>query len=289
VTVRVFAPAKVNLTLEVGRPRADGMHPLQSVAAFADVGDWVSATPASVLSLEMSGPFAAGLADESDNLVLRAARALAETAGVGDGALIQLEKHLPVASGLGGGSSDAAAALRALNRVWGLGLGDDALAAVGRPLGADVSVFFASGGGALMTGIGDIVEPYTPPLLHGVLVNPMTPMPTPAVYREFDRLGLGRALAPWRPRWRSAADVWADVVARGNDLAPAALSLAPHLDEIVTVLETDTRVRCVLLSGSGATVFALAETAATAESLSIDVGVSHATWWVRTVRLGGHG
>src|SRR5882672_10251769 len=104
MSVRVFAPAKINLTLQVGRPRADGLHPLQSVAAFADIGDWVAAEAAATLSLKLIGPFAPDLAAEPDNLVLRAARALAQAADVQSGAALILEKHLPVASGIGGGS-----------------------------------------------------------------------------------------------------------------------------------------------------------------------------------------
>jgi 4-diphosphocytidyl-2-C-methyl-D-erythritol kinase len=284
--IRVFAPAKVNLTLEVGRPRADGMHPLSSVVAFADVGDWVSVETADALSLEVTGPFAEALRADSDNLVLRAARALAEKAGVKARARIDLEKHLPVASGLGGGSSDAAATLRALNELWRLGLSDGDLAAVGRPLGADVAMFFVAGGGALLSGIGDAVAPFEPPPLYGVLVNPLKPLPTPDVYRAFDRMGLGGDLTAWTPSWTEPADVWRDVAARGNDLAPAAAALMPELDEIVTLLRADTRAGCVLLSGSGATVFALAENWAAAQSLARDVSAQRPAWWTRPMKLG---
>src|SRR5690242_10686508 len=118
--IEVFAPAKVNLTLNVGRPRADGMHPLQSIVAFADVGDRVRAAPAQALTLAVEGPFARDLDAASDNLVLRAAHALAQAAGIEPQAALTLEKHVPVASGIGGGSSDAAAALKACTALWGL-------------------------------------------------------------------------------------------------------------------------------------------------------------------------
>src|SRR5262249_7706377 len=115
MSVRVFAPAKINVTLEVGSPRADGLHPLQSAVMFADVGDWIEAAPGQELSLTIDGPFAASLTSNDNNLVLRAARTLAPAGG----AALRLTKNLPVASGIGGGSSDAAATLKALNQLWG--------------------------------------------------------------------------------------------------------------------------------------------------------------------------
>src|SRR5262249_39490392 len=140
MTARVFAPAKINLTLEVGPPQADGRHPLMSAVAFADVGDWVEAAPAQTLSLKVTGPFSHALSEEPDNSVLRAASALAEAAGVVPRAALTLEKHLPIASGIGGGSSDAAAALKALNALWELHWSEAELTAIAQELGADVPV-----------------------------------------------------------------------------------------------------------------------------------------------------
>src|SRR5690349_3454854 len=141
MSVRVFAPAKINLTLEVGRPREDGMHPLSSVVAFADVGDIVEAQAAEELSLTIAGDFADELpAGDGENLVLRAARALARAANVQPKARLTLQKDLPVASGIGGGSADAAAALRALVALWELNMSDAALQAIARRLGSDAPV-----------------------------------------------------------------------------------------------------------------------------------------------------
>ena len=129
-TVEVFAPAKINLSLRIGAVRADGYHPIESLVVFADIGDWIEAAPGPALTLDVAGEFAGDLAGEADNLVLRAARALAVEAGIEPNARLSLQKDLPVASGLGGGSSDAAATLKALNALWRLGYGEDRLAQI---------------------------------------------------------------------------------------------------------------------------------------------------------------
>ncbi|MBL8531524.1 MAG: 4-(cytidine 5'-diphospho)-2-C-methyl-D-erythritol kinase, partial [Hyphomonadaceae bacterium] len=179
--LRVFAPAKINLTLQVGPPGGDGMHPLQSVVAFADVGDWVEVAPSEGLTLAMDGPFAPMLTQDEDNLVLRAARLLAAEGQVRAGAALRLSKHLPVASGIGGGSSDAAAALKALNQLWALDLDVAALAQLGRRLGADVPVCLGARS-AWMTGAGEQVAALALPEMDVVLVNPLRPAPTAQVF-----------------------------------------------------------------------------------------------------------
>ena len=177
MSVRVFAPAKINLTLEVGRPRADGRHPLRSIVAFADVGDVLEAVATRDLTLTIAGPFAAALPADETNLVLRAARALAAAAGVSIGAAITLTKNLPIASGIGGGSSDAAAALKALNALWGLGRGEAQLCALARELGGDVPVCVYARS-ALMTGSGEEFTALALAPLDAVLVNPLAPLST---------------------------------------------------------------------------------------------------------------
>ncbi len=280
MSVRIFAPAKINLTLQVGRARADGMHPLQSVVAFADVGDWVEAAPAETLSLDVVGPFAAALAGEADNLVLRAARALSPARG----AMLRLEKHLPVASGIGGGSSDAAAALKALNQAWGLGLSDSELVVIAAGLGADVPVCL-SARSAWMTGLGETIVPIELPPLPAVLVNPMAPLPTARVYQEFDREPR-QPLAPSPPpQWRSVAQAHAGIAAGGNDLAPAARALIPEIAAIETALSHDERVISVGVSGSGATCFALAQSADAAHAIAARVRAAHPQWWVAATLL----
>lgn len=287
MSARASAPAKINLTLEVGRPRGDGMHPLQSVVAFAGIGDWIKVSAADELSLDVVGPFAASLSNAEDNLVLRAARGIARAANVAPRARIVLDKHLPVASGIGGGSSDAAATLRALNELWSLNLSEAELAQIGRSLGADVPVFFSGARAALMRGVGEDVRPLKLPSLSAVLVNPLTALATADVYRQFDHIGLGRAAFTPASEWLDPEQVWAGVAATGNDLTPAASALTPEIEVMLNALRADSRCRCAALSGSGATVFALVEAPGAAESLAHDLTLAHPSWWVRATDLAG--
>lgn len=287
MSVRVHAPAKINLTLKVGRPRADGMHPLQSVVAFADIGDIVEAEEAGNLSLIIHGDFASDLTATDDNLVLRAARALAEAAGRPAHARLSLEKNLPIASGIGGGSADAAATLRALNTLWGLDWPKQRLAEIARPLGADVPVFFSGGASAVMTGIGEIIAPMRMPQLAAVLINPLAPLATPDVYRAFDAMNLGADLSSDPPaHWETAAEAIAAMRAAGNDLEAPARALMPAIDDIFAALEAHQSVRYAALSGSGATVFAITDDLAAAESLTDALIENHPQWWVAETTLG---
>lgn len=278
MTLRVFAPAKINLTLEVGAAKANGRHPLRSVVAFADVGDWIEATLSAGLSLSVSGAFAAALERETDNLVLGAARLL----GVPDrGAALQLTKLLPVASGIGGGSSDAAATLKALNALWSLGLSETKLMQLGAELGGDVPVcVFARS--AYMTGEGEIVAPMALPPLDAVLVNPGVAAPTSAVFARFDALNGGASFnaADPAPVWRTFPEVCEGVAARGNMLAAAARLLAPEIVQVEAALGADPAARCVSLSGSGATVFALTESREAARRLAERISAKFPDWWV---------
>jgi 4-diphosphocytidyl-2-C-methyl-D-erythritol kinase len=288
MSVQVFAPAKINLTLEVGRPRADGMHPLQSVVAFADVGDVVSAEADEDLSLRIVGDFADQLSEgDADNLVLRAGRALAQAAGVAANAKLTLEKNLPVASGIGGGSSDAAAALRALNALWELGYDAAQLQTIARGLGSDVPVCL-SGAPAWMTGLGETWAPIRAPAFAAVLVNPLREAATPLVYREFDRMRLGGEFAPRAaPVWADRTEALSDIVATGNALTAAASALAPEIAVIIEILRNDARAEHAAMSGSGATCFAFVENLADAEALAADLRAVHPDWWVIETELGG--
>ena len=178
------APAKVNLYLHLCGRRADGYHLLDSLAVFPAIGDRLSATPGQGLSLQIGGPFGGGLTADPDNLVLRAARALAEAHGLAPVAALRLEKHLPVASGIGGGSSDAAAALRLLSRLWGVAI-PDGLAV---RLGADVPVCLGAPESRLMAGIGEQLSPAPPmPGFWMVLVNPDVAVATGAVFAAVEQ------------------------------------------------------------------------------------------------------
>lgn len=289
-TVTVFAPAKINLTLHVGRPMADGRHPLDSLVAFADVGDTLVVTPTrgGELTLEIDGPFAAALAPEPDNLVLRAARLMQARKDAHAGAHIRLTKALPIASGIGGGSADAAATLRALNGAWdGPRLDDDDLREIAGALGADVPACIASRP-VRMLGDGRTLAPFACPQLPAVLINPGAPAPTGAVYRAFDALDLGDAFGS-SPEggWPTPAAAITALGTARNDLEPAAVTVTPSIADVLTALAADPDIALARLSGSGATCFGLAHDAAAAARAAERLATAHMGWWVRRTMLGG--
>ncbi len=249
------APAKVNLYLHVTGRRADGYHLLDSLVAFAEVGDRLSAAPAETLSLRVEGPFASGLAAEPDNLVLRAARALAVEAGVRVGAHLVLEKHLPVASGIGGGSADAAAALHLLCRLWRVAPAPAMLERLAAGLGADVPVCLA-GRAARMSGAGERLEPAPALPACGIaLINPGVGLATADVFRA--RSGEWSVPAALPAGWGSAAAMAADLARLRNDLEPAAMALRPVVGDILAALVATPGCLMARMSGSGATCLGL--------------------------------
>jgi 4-diphosphocytidyl-2-C-methyl-D-erythritol kinase len=255
VAVAAFAPAKINLYLHVVGTREDGYHLLDSLVAFADIGDSVSAAPAAALSLAVNGPEAGGVAGlGDDNVVLRAARALAASAGISAGAALHLQKHLPTAAGIGGGSADAAAALRVLDRLWGGPVSGDRLQELALELGADVPACLA-GRPVWLGGIGERIEPAPPlPPLGIVLANPRRPLPTPEVFRA--RRGPFGATARFNPH-QDAAGFAAQLGSRRNDLTEAALGLMPVIETLLGRLAGLPGAFLARMSGSGATCFAL--------------------------------
>jgi 4-diphosphocytidyl-2-C-methyl-D-erythritol kinase len=256
------ASAKVNLYLHVIGRRADGYHLLDSLAVFPPVSDVLSAEPADKLSLRIEGPFAAGLTEAADNnLVLRAARALAAESGHGAGAAMVLRKNLPVASGIGGGSADAAAALRLLGRLWGTA--SDASQRVTAKLGADVPVCLASRA-SRMSGVGEVLEPapVLPPC--GIaLVNPGVAVATPDVFRA--RHGAWSMPAKLPEAWPDAAAMAADLTRLRNDLELPAMTLQPVIADVLAALKSTPLCLLARMSGSGATCFALYSDAVTAQ------------------------
>lgn len=278
-----FAPAKVNLFLHVGDKRADGYHDLSSLIVFANVGDRLEVRPAKALTLTLAGPFGDALKTAPDNLVLKAARALDVWAEERSQAVppveIMLEKNLPIASGIGGGSSDAAAALHLLAAHWGLPIALDELAAIGRTLGADVPVCL-HGAPALVTGLGENVAPVEGlPTFALVLVNPAVEVPTAAV---FEALALrSGAFAPsLAPPPDTARDLAMLLDRQTNDLAAPAKAIAPVIMKAeAAVAQTD---GCLIarMSGSGATCFGIYETQAAANIAAATLRKAHPTWWV---------
>ena len=285
-----FAPAKVNLFLHVGAPGADGYHPICSLMAFADVGDLVSTFDAEALCLAVAGPFAADLAGEGDNLVLRAARALiAEVrrpvAPVG----LSLEKRLPVASGLGGGSGDAGAALRLLREVLDLRVANDRLEALAASLGADGAACLW-GAPVLAQGRGEQLRaaPGLPPL-DAVLVNPGVAVSTAEVYRRFDAAGrFGDVAPPLAPEaFEDVRELAAWLAGQRNDLEAAAIAAAPAVGAVLETLAGEPEALLARVSGSGGTSFALCASDIEAESLAERLEAMAPAWWVQRCRLGG--
>jgi 4-diphosphocytidyl-2-C-methyl-D-erythritol kinase len=271
VTAAAFAPAKVNLWLRVTGRRADGYHLLDSLVVFAGVADRVRAEAADALSLAIDGPFASGLAAGEGNLVLRAARALATEAGVSSGARLHLTKNLPVASGIGGGSADAAAALRVLSTLWGVD--PRHAAAVAPRLGADVPVCLA-GRACRMQGVGEALTAVPAmPAFGLVLANPRVPLETRTVFSARS----GGSSQEFPPRaWPDAAALAADIRAAGNDLQDAAIALCPPIADVLAALAALPGALAAQMSGSGATCFALFDSPAAAQDAAARLP---AAWW----------
>lgn len=281
-----LAPAKVNLFLHVGPLASDGYHPLVSLAAFADIGDRLRIEPADRLSLAVTGPFAGALDGEGDNLVLRAVRALGVAAGIGEpGLRIVLDKQLPVAAGLGGGSSDAGAVLKLARDALDLPFDDAALALIAAGLGADGPLcLHARAAWAEGRGDGLTFETRLPPL-PALLVNPGVPSSTGAVYRAFDAGPSGRADRPTPPSDWDAATVPDWLAARRNDLQAPAIALAPAIGAALAATATLPGARLTRMSGSGATVFTLFDTQAAAEAAGQALSATQPGWWVRPTML----
>lgn len=285
--ITVAAPAKLNLYLHVLGRRADGYHLLDSLVAFASVADLVEVRPERGLSLRIEGPMASALAGEDPeaNLVLRAARLLADALGRPPDAGIVLVKRLPVAAGIGGGSADAAAALQALARLWGLVPDDPLLAALAPRLGADVPVCLA-GRAAFFGGVGEQLSPAPPlPPAWVVLVNPGIPVPTPAVFAA--RGGPFSVPARFAEAPADCAGLARLLAARGNDLARAAAALAPVVETVLERLAASSGCLLARMSGSGATCFGLFADAADAEGAAGTLAAAQPDWWVEPARLIG--
>jgi 4-diphosphocytidyl-2-C-methyl-D-erythritol kinase len=275
--VRVFAPAKINLFLHVGNKRADGFHAMQSLVVFAGAGDMLAFEQAGELSLLLDGPFAGVLSADADNLVLKAARALAARSGCGQGARITLTKNLPVASGIGGGSADAAATLRGLAQLWELDISQDVLRDIGATLGSDIPVCIA-GTPAWMEGRGEKVTPVVVPGAAMLLVNPGVAVPTGKVFAALkERRGVGM---PLPPNIKSAPELIAYLKTTSNDLEAPAREIAPVIGAVLDALAAQQGVMLARMSGSGATCFALFESDAAAKSTVAEITSRNSGWWV---------
>jgi 4-diphosphocytidyl-2-C-methyl-D-erythritol kinase len=282
------APAKINLTLRVIGRRADGYHELESLVAFAGVCDWLAFEPGDDLSLEVIGPRANEAGPVEENLVVRAARALAShIPGLRLGRF-RLNKRLPAAAGLGGGSADAAAALRLLADEAGLPLDDPRVRASARAAGADVPACL-SPQARVITGIGDKLGPAIQlPKLFAVLVNPRVQAPTPKVFAAFDLASVSGQESRVRsfPAEGSGADAVLDFLSRSrNDLEAAATQVAPSIAAVLKRLSQIPEARVTGMSGSGATCFALFSDRRSAATARRTIAAENPGWWVEASDL----
>jgi len=283
--MRVRAPAKLNLFLHVGETRSDGFHDLESLVVFAEESDFLVFEPADELSLHINGPFADALtnptADMPENLVLRAAREL----DCARGAAITLEKNLPVAAGIGGGSADAGAALRGLNAFWNLQRDDAELIETAAAIGSDVPACVLSQP-AWITGRGEIVQSVTDiPSFALVMANPNVPLGTEGVFASLNvRTGLG----VMHPPGSEIASVW-DLVGfladSGNDLESTACEFAPAIDQVLGALAHEPGCVLAQMSGSGATCFGIFQELSLAVGAADRIAREHPSWWVRQTRI----
>jgi 4-diphosphocytidyl-2-C-methyl-D-erythritol kinase len=277
------AYAKINLALHVRRRRADGYHDIETLFAFCADGDRLGAAIAADLTLAIEGPFAEGLSNGSDNLVLRAAEALRDAAGVTLGARLTLDKRLPVASGIGGGSADAAAALRLLARLWRTSLPDAEMLAIAAALGADVPACYVSRP-CRGDGRGDALAMLDADGLGGgslaglpvLLVNPRVAVPTGPVFAGWNRIDRGAL---------GEGDPLAIAAAGRNDLEPPARVLAPAIGDVVAALSAQSGASLARMSGSGATCFALFDSLAERDAADAVIGATNPGWWRLATRL----
>jgi 4-diphosphocytidyl-2-C-methyl-D-erythritol kinase len=278
------APAKVNLTLRVLGRRPDGYHELESLVAFADVGDALTFARDATLTLAVSGPTAPSAGAVADNLVLKAARALVDQVPGLKLGHFALSKRLPVAAGLGGGSADAAAALRLLARENGIALDDPRLMQAARATGADVPVCLDPRV-RLMRGIGEVLStPLALPRQFAVLVNPGVAVATREVFAALRVAPVDRA-APAEPAPGTAA-LLAEIADGRNDLEGPAIELEPAIAAVLAVLRNLPGCRLARMSGSGATCFGLFASSAAAAAAARTLRAGHPEWWVRATALG---
>ena len=307
--IGVRAPAKINLFLHAGEKRDDGYHALESLAVFAETADRMEFAPASELTLTIDGPFANKLAGENDNLILKAARALqaspshpsgerargrqakgpvdlsqSERVRGSFGAHILLDKNLPVAAGIAGGSADAAAALRALNMFWDLNLTEPELLDIAAGLGSDVPACMLSSP-CWMEGRGErVTRTDALPQFPLVLVNPGVMVPTGQVFADLNaRTGIGAMQPP--PRIQTLWDLVAYLEDAGNDLEAPAGRLAPIIEDVLLALDREPGCALAQMSGSGATCFGLFHEAQFAAGAAERIAQDHPDWWVRLTRI----
>jgi 4-diphosphocytidyl-2-C-methyl-D-erythritol kinase len=278
------AAAKINLTLRVVGRREDGYHLLESLVGFADLADTLSLQADRATALEISGPFAQASGPTADNLVLKAVATLRDSIPGLKSGRFSLEKHIPVAAGIGGGSADAAAALRLLARLNGIALNDPRLMAAALLTGADVPVCLDPRS-RIMRGVGDILsEPLNMPPLSVVLANPRVPLPTQEVFAAFTGSQGAKTHLSHVPSMHEAMIGF--LGQHGNDLTQAAIARAPAVAETLVTMRALPGVKLVRMSGSGPTCFALFRSPGEAAAAARRLAVDRKDWWVRAAKIG---
>jgi 4-diphosphocytidyl-2-C-methyl-D-erythritol kinase len=282
-TIKARAPAKVNLTLHVTGQRGDGYHLLDSLVVFADIADQLTAAPAPDLTLTVAGPFARGVPVDHTNLMMRAAQTLRAATGVTAGAALTLEKNLPHAAGIGSGSSDAAATIAMLAKLWGVAPLSAAAAEI-LALGADVPVCMHAPNPVRMSGIGEVLTAVpTLPAFALVLLRPPVDVPTGAVFDGLaTKNGTPMSPLPDLPDFEGFVR-W--LGAQRNDLQPPAQALAPQITATIAALQVLPEVAFAGMSGSGATCFAVVRDLNAAARISGQMQTAHPDWWIAAARV----
>lgn len=282
-TFRLQAPAKINLFLHITGKREDGYHLLQSVMVFVDVGDELEFSPHDTLFLDVEGPFAGDMPEPNDNLVYKAAQMLAAEYKTHIRGTVKLTKKLPVASGIAGGSSDTAAALKGFVKLWGLPDERDRVHKIAQRLGADVPACMIAKP-VWAEGIGEKLMPLPDmPQLHFVLANPMVPTPTPEVFGRFRNKFSPQIQFSGR---RKSAQEWiADIKLYRNDLTDAALEVTPEIKAVLQALQGTQNCHAARLSGSGATCFGVYDSAEAAIAAVSQLKQQYPRWWVVPANL----
>jgi 4-diphosphocytidyl-2-C-methyl-D-erythritol kinase len=274
----MLAPAKINLYLHITGKRADGYHLLDSLMVLTDVADVITAEKAPDITLRVSGEFADNSGDISDNIVIKAARALADSAGVQAGASISLQKNIPVGAGLGGGSSDAAATLRLLNSLWGINYSDEKLAQIGLTLGADVP-FCLYGKPAFVSGIGEVIDTVPDlPKFWILLVNPRKILSTKDVFTQSAINFISPVKRP--ESFKNTHDFINFLQKNDNNLQKNAINIVPEITDVLDVIGQQEGVLLSRMSGSGSTCFGLFESKLSKDKALNNISTTNPDWWV---------
>jgi len=281
--ITIFAPAKINLYLHITAKRNDDYHLIESLVVFADYGDQITVTPSKKLRLKINGQFADYIKPDNNNLVIKAALLLAKASGIEPTGNITLTKNLPVSSGIGGGSADAAATLRALTELWDIQISTDSLSSLAEELGADVPICL-KGVTSIVTGIGEKITPVPKlPNFWLVLVNPNVLVSTAEVFSAFR--GKFLITQPFNTQQKSIDKLVNSLSQYKNNLTPASVSIAPVIKDVLEALRSTENQLLSRVSGSGATCFSLFKTKSHADAAAKELALKYPNWWIKATSI----